>query len=266
MDRQLSQIAAKPASRRDPGVVDVRDETTAGRERAGASTRRARLRVPGGRSVAGACGVPPGSLVVVDPADGPGDAIDPTYVAAISGVRRPGIGMFGYVTTDYGNRSVDWTIRKVASYERWYQPTGIFFDQTPPASRSRKAITATFEYVRSRRMSLAINPGQPDIDPEDAHACDYVVNFEETLADYRRASFPAWTVEIGPERFWHLVYDVPGRTSLRGRFGHCPQSCGSCLRHRLADAQSLGGLPTYWKDELRLLKRPLQRGGRRRVS
>ena len=133
--------------------------------------------------------LPSGSLVVVDPADGPGDAIDPTYVAAISGVRRPGIGMFGYVTTDYGNRSADEMIREVASYERWYQPTGIFFDQTPPASRSRKAITATFEYVRSRRMSLAINPGQPDIDPEDAHACDYVVNFEGTLADYRRASF-----------------------------------------------------------------------------
>jgi hypothetical protein len=201
--------------------------------------------------------------VVVDPADGPGDAVDQVYVAAISTIRGQGIGIFGYVTTDYGNRSAEEMIREVANYERWYQPTGIFLDQTPPASTSRKVIVATFEYVRSRRMSLAINPGQPDIDPEDAHFCDYVVNFEGPLSDYRRAQFPSWTTELGPERFWHLVYDVPERSSLRAVLASARNRAGVVFVTDAPMPNPWGRLPTYWKDELRLLRHSFQQDDRR---
>lgn len=218
---------------------------------------------PGGGLWRELAALPFGSLVVVDPADGPGNAVDPTYVAAISTVRGQGVGILGYVTTDYGNRSADEMIREVASYERWYQPTGIFLDQTPRASISRKAIVTTCEYVRSRHMSIAINPGQPDIDPDDTSMCDYVVNFEGPLDDYRRAQFPSWTTQVGPEKFWHLVYDVPDRSSLRTVLASAGNRAGVVLVTDASMPNPWGRLPAYWKDELRLLSRSRQRGNRR---
>lgn len=211
---------------------------------------------PGGGLWREVAALPPGSLVVFDPADGPGDAVDPVYVTATATVRSRGIGTFGYVTTDYGRRSADQMIGEVASYERWYGPTGIFLDQTPPASTANKAIVATFDYVRSRQLRLAINPGQPDIDPEDAHVSDHVVNFEGPLAAYRRARFPSWTMGFPADRFWHLVYDVEDLASLRAVLT-------AAARHRagvvfVTDStmpNPWGRLPTYWEEELKLAGR-----------
>jgi len=211
---------------------------------------------PGGQLWRELAALPSGSLVIVDPADGPGDSIDPTYVAAISGVSSLGIGIFGYVTTDYGKRCADEMIREVANHKRWYQATGIFLDQTPRASTTNKAILETCEYVRSTRMAIAMNPGQPDIDPEDAHVADHVVNFEGSFADYRHTRFPSWTTEFSPEKFWHLVYDVGDCCSLAAVLTRA-------TRHRagiifVTDStmpNPWGRLPTYWKEELRLLRR-----------
>jgi hypothetical protein len=211
---------------------------------------------PGGDLWRELAALPSESLVVFDPADGPGDSIDPTYVTAISSIRSLGIRVFGYVTTDYGRRRADEMIREVASYSRWYQPTGIFLDQTPAASTSNNAIVATFEHVRSTQMTIAINPGQPDIDPEDVQMSDHVVNFEGPLTTYLDTRFPSWTTEFAPERFWHLVYDV-------GDFDLLESVLTRAARHRVGmvfvtDAtmpNPWGRLPKYWKEELRRLAR-----------
>jgi hypothetical protein len=193
--------------------------------------------------------------VIFDPADGPGSTIDPTYVSAISSVRDLGISLLGYVTTEYGRRSADEMIREVESYTRWYQPTGIFFDQTPPASTSNRGIVATFEYVRSTQMAIAINPGQPDIDPEDVHVSDHVVNFEGPLATYRHTRFPSWTTEFAPERFWHLVYDVDLATLSAVLTTAARNRAGIVFVTDSTMPNPWRRLPRYWGEELGLLKR-----------
>jgi len=222
---------------------------------------------PGGALWEGLAALGPGSLVIVDPADGPGERADPTYVAALSALRRPGLDLFGYVTADYGRRSAAQMIDEVQRHERWYQPTGVFVDQTPPAATARPELAATFAYVRSRGLRLAINPGQPDIEPDDVHACDHVVNFEGPLAAYRRARFPVWTTELGPEKFWHLVYEVPDRSSLRTVVAEARRRAAVVLVTDATMPNPWGRLPAYWPEEVRLVtgRRARRPPGRRRA-
>ena len=211
---------------------------------------------PGGPFWDAVPALPPGSIVVFDPADGPGDALDPTYVTAVAGLRSAGIEVFGYVTAGYGKRNSEEMIGEVERHEQWYGPAGIFLDQTPPAATADRAIVAAIEHVRAKRLRLAINPGQPDIDPEDAQVADHVVNFEGPLAAYRRARFPVWTADLPPERLWHLVHGVGDVPSLRAVLT-------DAVRHRagvvfVTDAtmpNPWGTLPAYWEDELRLVGR-----------
>lgn len=159
--------------------------------------------------------LPAQSLVVLDPADGPGDSVDPKYVEAVTRVTGRGIQIFGYVTTDYGRRPSEQMTDEILRYQRWYQPSGIFLDQTPPSATDSKAIMETVAYLRSEALALVLNPGQPDIDPEDAFVADHVVNFEGPLPMYFSTRFPSWIHRMSPSRFWHLVYEVGNLRSMR---------------------------------------------------
>jgi hypothetical protein len=152
--------------------------------------------------------LPAGTLVVMDPADGPGDTIDPQYVEVVSAAVHQGLRVFGYVTCDYGRRSAEAMVEEVERYRTWYGPCGIFMDQSPASASSVPAIVEFLDHVRRVRLSIAINPGQPDIDPQDAVIADHVVNFEGSHATYRGTRFPGWVRTLPAEKFWHLVYEV----------------------------------------------------------
>ncbi len=152
--------------------------------------------------------LPPRSFVILDPADGPGRAVDPTYVRALAPLAGRGISVLGYVDTDYGRRPAVEMADEIRRYRQWYHPTGIFLDQTPAGASGSEAIRTIVADLRSQQLELVINPGQPDIEPDDAALADCIVNFEGPLAVYRRTRFPAWTRALEPTKFWHLVYEV----------------------------------------------------------
>lgn len=160
-------------------------------------------------------GLHAGALVVMDPADGPGGRIDARYRAAISAATREGLRVLGYVTADYGRRSAAAMEDEVERYLEWYRPSGIFLDQVPVSISSHAAIVAVVSRIRARGLSLSINPGQPDIDPEDAAIADHVVNFEGPHSSYLRTRFPDWVRDVSPAKFWHLIYDVGDARTMR---------------------------------------------------
>lgn len=155
-----------------------------------------------------------GALVIMDPADGPGHSIDPRYSDVVAAAARRGLQVLGYITTEYGRRGAAAMEDEVERYREWYAPSGIFLDQTPPSSSSNDAILAVVSRIRAYGMSLAINPGQPDIDPRDAAIADHVINFEGPYSTYRRSRFPDWVHDVAGGVFWHLVYEVDGARAM----------------------------------------------------
>jgi len=198
-----------------------------------------------------------GALVIMDPADGPGRSIDPRYSAAVSTATRHGLRVLGYVTADYGRRSAAAMEEEVERYREWYGPSGIFLDQAPASISSSAAIAHAVSHIRASSLSLAINPGQPDIDPHDAAIVDHVVNFEGPHSSYRRCRFPDWVRDVASAKFWHLIYEVRDARTMRKVAAMAGRSHAGVVY--ITDATMPNPwerLPSYWREEQALLASP----------
>lgn len=68
--------------------------------------------------------------VIVNPASGPGAAVDPNYTKAIDRLCGAGCVVLGYVTTSYGKRPREQVQQDIDKWLRMYQRIhGIFFDE-----------------------------------------------------------------------------------------------------------------------------------------
>lgn len=196
-------------------------------------------------------GLPARSFVILDPADGPGSSVDPRYLSALAPLAERGVRVLGYVDSGYGRRPAGEMADEIARYQRWYRPGGIFLDQTPAAASANEAIRAVAAELRSERLALVINPGQPNIDPEDASFADHVVNFEGPLDVYRRTRFPAWTETLEKTKFWHLVYEVGDVATMRRVAAMAHRRHAGILHVTHGTMPNpWEGLPTYWDAEL----------------
>jgi hypothetical protein len=193
-------------------------------------------------------------VVILDPDNGPGERPDPRYVASLSALAGTGVRVFGYIDADYGRTPHARMAEEVRRYGEWYRPEGIFLDQTPGAAAASPNIVDAASVVRSEGLALAINPGQPDIDPADAELADHVVDFEGTLTAYESSRFGSWRQRHDAAKFWHLVYDVPDARSMRAVVSLATERHAGLVY--VTDATMPNPwhrLPVYWDTELALV-------------
>ena len=194
------------------------------------------------------------TVVVVNPASGPGTSVDPVYTRAIARVSRASTEVYGYVDTNYGKRPTDEILADVDRYAQWYQPDGIFLDQTPTGASALAYLRTISTRLRARGLLVALNPGQPVMDPSLTEMADHVVNFEGSLDQYQRVRFPSWTKRIAPNHFWHLVYgveDAETMSAVVARAGE--QGAGMVFVTDGTMPNPWTHLPTYWKNEADLV-------------
>jgi hypothetical protein len=193
--------------------------------------------------------LPAASVVILDPANGPGEVIDPAYERALEPVKAAGVHVYGYVDTDYGRRSTEAMLEDVRRHVEWYAVTGIFLDQTPGDLEAR--ITTVIGALEALGLLVAVNPGQPVIDRAWVELADHVVTFEGDMATYERTRMPRWMWDYSTDKFWHLVYgltderQVP-RTLRRAASEHV----GLVYVTDGAMPNPWQQLPAYWPVEL----------------
>jgi hypothetical protein len=68
-------------------------------------------------------------VTIINPANGPGDHVDPSYVEGIDSLRSVGITVLGYLYTSYGERPTRGVISDIGKYSRWYHVDGLMFDE-----------------------------------------------------------------------------------------------------------------------------------------
>ncbi|WP_051324584.1 spherulation-specific family 4 protein [Candidatus Solirubrobacter pratensis] len=146
-----------------------------------------------------------GSVLIVNPASGPGAAPDPAYARAVRAAQSAGWKVIGYVPTGYGARPAADVEADAERYAAWYHVDGIFLDE---AAHTREHLA----YYRSLRAHipglLAINPGVPPDRGYEA-AADVIVTYEGSLADARaRLRPPSW---LPADRAAYLVHGAPER-------------------------------------------------------
>jgi len=146
------------------------------------------------------------SLLVVNPASGPGEAPDAGYRRAIAAAQDRGARILGYVPTAWGARPHVDVTRDIERYRAWYAVDGVFFDEAAHDEGGLahyRALAADARAAGARLVTL--NPG---VVPARGYfdLADVVVVFEGSYADYRAWQEPAWVTDLGAA---HLVYAAP---------------------------------------------------------
>jgi hypothetical protein len=196
----------------------------------------------------------PGTVVIVNPASGPGNATDPRYASAIDDARNRGLIVLGYVDTDYGAVDVGSLVDQSSRYHAWYEISGIFLDRVAPDDSSLPQYGEVAQHLHDIGLSVAFNAGQPYVDPGYAAVADHLVMFEGPLSSYVECQFPKWTQEVAPKRIWHLVYGVATAEEMTVVVARATASNAGLLY--VTDGiqpNPWDHLPPYWDRERQLL-------------
>ena len=197
-----------------------------------------------------------GSIVIVNPDNGPGDSVDPTYERAMIPLREHRVTMYGYVDTAYGKRTVGEVIADAERFVEMYRTTGIFLDQIPGEADAVAYLGEISAALRRDHLQVAFNPGQPVIDRRLVPLADHIMNFEGDVDLYRRTEFPAWADEAPAGLWWHLVYDVAGSDDLGAVLDRAAGlGAGVVFVTDGLMPNPWDHLPHYWHEELARVRR-----------
>ncbi|WP_282691873.1 spherulation-specific family 4 protein [Streptomyces sp. CC208A] len=141
--------------------------------------------------------------VVLNPANGAGEAPDPAFAEAADRLRAAGVRILGYADTAYGRRPHGEVVADLLRHRDWYGADGAFLDQTATGTDAlphyrRLAVAAR----AAGAATLVLNPGTHP-DPGYEELADLVVTFEGPWDTYRTLDLP-----VAPH-YCHLVYAAP---------------------------------------------------------
>ena len=154
-------------------------------------------------------------LVVVNPANGPGETVDPNYRRAVRRLSRSGAGVLGYVASGFGERPVELMEADVARWDRLYPGvSGIFLDELlwtweRPEYEGRVATVA-----RSLRAAAAdVGLGAIVVNPGTPVPWFYYEDFD-VIVTYERPDWPASPRDLVPPSVGRRRANLASRTGV----------------------------------------------------
>ena len=158
---------------------------------------------------------PTATVLVMNPDSGPGLSQNLEYVEAVQAAQAAGITVLGYVYTSYGSRSSLELAVDIEAYKEWYGVDGIFLDEV-------RSDTAGLEYYKELVTSIKASKGSfvmlnPGLVPDEGYVkmADTTIVFEDSYADYRKWTPPAWLYKYPAGKITHLVYGVASVNKMK---------------------------------------------------
>jgi Spherulation-specific family 4 len=150
-------------------------------------------------------------LVVLNIASGPGSAPEAPFKEATEHLRGAGVGVIGYVDTNYGTRPAGQILAELGRYLDWYDVDGVCLDRVATAAADLAYYGALS--ARTRKLGAEVVFFNHGAHPHEAYAshADLLGTFEGPWHAYRRLTVPGWTAAWPAEKFYHVVYSVPPR-------------------------------------------------------
>jgi serine/threonine protein kinase len=205
-----------------------------------------------------------GTVIIANPASGPGPKADPNYEKVIERARDKKVVVLGYVSTKYGTRPLRLVKDEVDRWLRFYPGVqGIFFDEQASAADQAIYYAALYEYVRKDRgLSLSVgNPGALCAEeylsrPAADVAC--LVETNKDLSAYRR---PPWATRYPAERFAALLSKIETAERMQQALREMKAAhIGYCYVTDGKGDNPWGRLPTYWDQEVKAVQQ-MNEGG-----
>lgn len=193
-----------------------------------------------------------GITAIVNVNSGPGDALDPSYLAVVESLRSAGGRVLGYVHTSWGGRDSALEQADVDAYLGRYPLDGFFIDEMASDAANLAHYSSLYTYIKGKGAGLMVlgNPGTPT-DPAylSAPAADVLVSFEGYAADY--AQLPAGYFD--PAFAGRLASIVHGASVAQmDRFIADAAPLGLAMIYVTDDPMPnpYDVLPSYWQQEV----------------
>lgn len=152
-----------------------------------------------------------GSIAVMNPASGPGTAVNSDWTAVSNHARVCGHRVLAYVDTNYAARPAADVEADIDKYYSWYAVDGVFFDRMSNNSADATYYRARYSYAKTKAATVLVagNPGagaSTDWQVRTPKSADLLVIHENTAAAFLTWTAPAWTASYPAATFAHLVH------------------------------------------------------------
>lgn len=99
-------------------------------------------------------------VAIFNPSSGPGFSENSKFDYWVDRLQDAGVKAIGYVSDDYGTKSVDTLKEQANKYKEWYNADGLFIDEFTNKVGSEDHYRELTEYAKSLGMDLVVgNPG-----------------------------------------------------------------------------------------------------------
>ncbi len=194
---------------------------------------------------------------ILNPASGPGEKRDPTYVKVVGDFRKAGGKLLAYVPTGYGKRDVAEVERDVRTYLKFYEVDGVFLDEMAGTKEFLPYYREIHRIIKGLKPEFKIvaNPGQPFIDEGYMKTADCLLLFEgnaDEFAKYKPEAPSPWIKRYPASRFGVVVHTVATPAAMRRAIEQADQArAGWVFVTDRVMPNPYDGLPVYWDEEVR---------------
>jgi hypothetical protein len=203
---------------------------------------------------------------ILNPASGPGDVLDTSYLNAVKSLRASGGRVIGYVSTSYAARPIADVKADIAAYAARYPLDGIFLDEMTNTNDAAALAyyTELRSYIRTTNPNWRVT-GNPGTSTTPAYltapAADTLVTYEGFSGYTSSDATPLpWTASYGTRRFSNLNYRVPATSLVSTIDAAISKRAGYIyVTDDGNPTDSDGGnpwnaLPTYWTAEIAAIR------------
>ena len=204
---------------------------------------------------------PAQSIVILNPASGPGTVSNSTFVRAVKYCQSKNISVVGYVYTDYGKRSTRAAEADITDYYSWYRVDGIFLDQMAPDPATLSYYRTLHSSIRSRGGSLHdLEVGNMGTVPGTDWALrngvvTILALFEGGPTNLHSFTMPAWASSYPANDFAAVVYNVSSSMSsicsTLSKTDHISYRYVTDSVYLKSTDNPYSALPSYWTKEAR---------------
>jgi Spherulation-specific family 4 len=197
---------------------------------------------------------------ILNPASGPGTKKDPNYVAVVNNLRIAGGSVFGYVSTQYGNRDMAAVTKDINTYIEFYNINGIFIDEMANNTDRLPYYEEIYHFIKGLHSDFKVigNPGMAYTLESYLAAADALVIFEGSGARhayFRPLLIAPWVLKYPPDRFANIVYAATSETDLLRALDKAARAhAGSVYITDGELPNPYQGLPPYWAREVAAIR------------
>lgn len=191
-------------------------------------------------------------VVIVDPANGPGDKADPNYVKIVGRAVKADLALVGYVSTNYGKRPSGDVKADVDRWLRLYPGIrGIFFDEQNGGADFVDYQADLYDYARKKEgLKLVVtNPGTTCAAGYLTRPASDVCCVFEGTKNVDGLRLPEGAEKLPPSRFAAVAYQVAGTERMRACLREAAKKAAYVYITDGEGENPYDRLPRYWDEE-----------------